>query len=106
MNSLPPEDDAEDSVDPEEYAELQQKIDEAHDQFLIKHLKRVWPRNALRLLGVLQILLALAFAGVDLPIVLMFAPRWQVFAGCWAFFFALIAGIMTIRSSNEPSLAR
>ena len=73
MTSLPPEDDAADEIDPEEYAELQQKIDEAHDQFLIKHLKRVWPRNALRLLGILQILLALAFVGVDLPIVLMFA---------------------------------
>lgn len=101
MNSVVPEETEADSIDPDEYAALQQKIDDAHDQFLIKHLNRVWPKNFLRIVGILQILLALAFVGVDLPIVLMYAPRWQIFAGCWAFLFALIAGIMTIRSSND-----
>lgn len=101
MNSVVPEETEVDSIDPDEYAALQQKIDDAHDQFLIKHLNRVWPKNFLLIVGILQILLALAFVGVDLPIVLMYAPRWQIFAGCWAFLFALIAGIMTIRSSND-----
>jgi hypothetical protein len=88
-------------VDPRKYVELNEEYDEKRDDFMRKYLVRQWPKRIVGLLGLLQLLINLAILGVDLPIILMFAPRWEVFAGCWTFVFGMIASISTIHSSKE-----
>jgi hypothetical protein len=88
-------------LDPAEYLQQKEEYEDKRDDFMRKHLRRAWPIRIVRLLGLLQLLISLAMLGVDLPIVLMFAPRWQVFAGCWAFVIGFIACVSTFHSSKR-----
>ena len=88
------------AVDPIEHVHQQEVLDEKRDEFMRKYLKRSWPIRVLRIVCVIQLLVALAILGVDLPIILMFAPRWQIFAGIWTFIFAFIACVGTLHSSR------
>lgn len=90
-----------DSTDPTEYLRQKEEYEEQRDTFMRKQLRRAWPTRVIRILGVFQLIISLAILGVDLPIVLMFAPRWQVFAGCWAFVFGFIACVSTFHSSKK-----
>jgi hypothetical protein len=88
-------------VDPSEYVRQQEEYYDKRDDFMCKHLRRAWPLRLIVLLGVIQLLISLAILGVDLPIILMFAPRWQVFAGCWGFVFTFIACVSTLHTSKK-----
>ncbi|CAF0798308.1 unnamed protein product [Didymodactylos carnosus] len=88
-------------VDPEEHVRVLKELKDTREQFMIKRLKVVWPRRILTLLGILQLLLGLAIIAVDLPIILMYAPRWQIFAGCWGGVFAFAAAVSTLYSSQK-----
>lgn len=98
--NVSPEENELDQIDPAEYVKLQIEIDEKHAEFVSKHLRRLWPKRVVRIVGVFQIILSLAILAVDLPIILMYAPRWQVCAGCWTFLIGLIAGVSAIRASK------
>lgn len=89
------------TVDPMEYIQQKEEYEEKRDEFMRKHLRRAWPIRVLRILGIIQLLISLTILGVDLPIVLMFAPRWQVFAGCWGFVIGFIACVATLHSSKK-----
>ena len=89
------------AVDPVEYIRKKAEYEEMFDSFMRKHLRREWPVCFVAILGVLQLLLSLTILGVDLPIVLMFAPRWEVFAGCWTFVLTFIACVSTLHSSKR-----
>lgn len=96
-----------DAVDPSEYLRQKDEYESQHDTFMRKQLRRTWPIRVVRILGIFQLLISLAILGVDLPIILMFAARWQVFAGCWTFLFGFIACVSTFHSSkifNEENL--
>ncbi|CAF4124225.1 unnamed protein product [Rotaria sp. Silwood2] len=96
----------EEDMDPSEYARLQEEYEEKLDEFMRKHLRRIWPVCVVRLLGIFQLLVTLIILGVDLPIILMFAPRWQVFAGCWASVLGFIASVSTIHSSRQMTWSK
>ena len=89
------------AVDPEEYIRQKEEYEDKRDDFMRKHLRRAWPVRIVVLLGILQLLITLAILGLDLPIILMFAPRWQIFAGCWTFIFGFIACVSTIHTSKK-----
>jgi len=89
------------AVDPSEYIRQKEEYEDKLDEFMRKHLRRSWPVRIVAILGVFQLLVSLAILGVDLPIILMFAPRWQVFAGCWTFVFGFIASVATLHSSKK-----
>jgi hypothetical protein len=89
------------ALDPTEYVRQKEEYEEQRDEFMRKQLRRVWPICIVRILGTFQLLISLAILGVDLPIILMFAPRWQIFAGCWTFVFGFIACVSTIHSSKK-----
>ena len=90
-----------DALDPSEYLRQKEEYEDKRDEFMRKHLRRAWPIRVIILLGVIQLLICLAILGVDLPIILMFAPRWQVFAGCWTFVFGFVACVSTLHSSKK-----
>jgi len=90
-----------DSVDPTEYIRKKEEYEDKREDFMRKHLRRSWPIRIVRILGIFQLAISLAILGVDLPIVLMFAPRWQVFAGCWTFVFGFVACVSTLHSSKK-----
>ncbi|CAF3858943.1 unnamed protein product [Rotaria sp. Silwood2] len=96
----------EEDMDPSEYVRLQEEYEEKLDEFMRKHLRRIWPVCVVRLLGIFQLLVTLIILGVDLPIILMFAPRWQVFAGCWASVLGFIASVSTIHSSRQMTWSK
>lgn len=89
------------AIDPIEHVQQQEILEEKREDFMRKYLKQSWPVCVIRILGVIQLLVALAILGVDLPIILMFAPRWQVFAGIWTFVLAFIACVSTLHSSRK-----
>ncbi|CAF3447940.1 unnamed protein product [Rotaria sp. Silwood1] len=102
----PMEMDNSDDIDPSEYVRLQEEYEEKLDEFMRKHLRRTWPVCVIRLLGIFQLLVTLTIFGVDLPIILMFAPRWQVFAGCWASVLGFIACVSTLHSSRKMTWSK
>ncbi|CAF0758372.1 unnamed protein product [Rotaria sordida] len=93
-------------VDPTEYMRLKEEYEDKYEDFMRKHLRRVWPLCAVRLLGVFQLLVTLVILGIDLPIILMFGPRWQLFAGCWASILGFIACVSTIHSSRKMTWSK
>lgn len=88
------------AVDPNEYVNQREEYLKKRDDFMIKYLHRHWPARVVCVVGLFQLLISLAILGVDLPIILMFGPRWQVFAGCWTFLFGFIAAVSTFHSSK------
>jgi hypothetical protein len=93
-----------DELDPSEYIRAKEEFEDKRDEFMRKYLRRSWPVRIICILGVFQLLLSLAILGVDLPIILMFAPRWQVFAGCWGFVFEFIACVATLHTSKKSMI--
>ena len=91
-------------IDTAEFLRQRDEISEKRDEFMCKYLRRAWPVRWVCILGIVQLAISLAMLGVDLPIILMFAPRWQVFAGCWAFMFALVAAASTLHSRKSLSI--
>lgn len=89
------------NMGPAEYAELQEDDAERMDIFMRKYLRRQWPVCMIVILGIIQLALCLTILGIDLPIILMFAPRWQVFTGCWGFLFTFIASVSTLHSGRK-----
>ena len=89
------------ALDPTEYIRQKEEYEDKRDEFMRKHLRRAWPVRIVRIIGAFQLLISLAILGVDLPIILMFAPRWQVFAGIWTFIIAFIACVSTLHSSKK-----
>ncbi len=88
-------------IDPRDYLRQKEEYNEKRDEFMRKQLHRTWPVRIVRLLGVFQLLISLAIFGVDLPIILMFAPRWEVCAGIWTFICGFIACCSTFHSSKK-----
>lgn len=66
------------------------------DLFMIKHLKKKWPKRGVRICGVLQIIFSLAIAGLEVPIMMNSAPRWETFGGFWTGLIGFIAAITTL----------
>lgn len=89
------------AVDPIEHANQMEILAEKREDFMRKYLKRAWPVRVTRIIGIIQLLIALAILGVDLPIILMFAPRWQIFAGIWTFILVFIACVSTLHSTRR-----
>ncbi|CAF0967595.1 unnamed protein product [Adineta ricciae] len=93
--------DSPDSVDVAEYVHQKEEISERQEHFLRKYFHRAWPKRIVAILGILQLAISLASFGVDLPVILMYAPRWQVLCGVWMFIFGLIACISTLHSTRK-----
>jgi hypothetical protein len=93
--------DSSDTPDPSEYIRRKEEYEDKKNEFMRKHLRRAWPKLIVRILGVFQLIISLVILGVDLPIILMYAPRWQVFAGCWTFLFGFIACVSTLHSGKK-----
>ncbi|CAF3344036.1 unnamed protein product [Rotaria socialis] len=91
------------NIDPEEYVRLREEYEEQLDYFMLKYLRRAWPALIVCILGIFQLCISLIILGVDLPIVLMFAPRWQVFVACWTSLFTFIASVSTIHSVRKTT---
>ena len=92
--------DSPDSVDVADYVRQREEASEKQEHFLRKYFHRAWPKRIVAILGILQLAISLATLGVDLPVILMYAPRWQVLCGIWTFIFGLIACISTLHSSK------
>ena len=88
------------AVDPNEYINQREEYLKKRDQFMEKYLHRHWPARVVCIVGLFQLLISLAILAVDLPIILMFGPRWQVFAGVWTFLIGFIACVSTFHSSK------
>lgn len=93
-----------DSIDPNEYINQKEEYLEKRDEFMRKYLNRHWPGRIILVLAIFQLLISLAILAVDLPIILMFGPRWQVFAGCWGFIFAFVACVSSFHSSKKSTI--
>jgi hypothetical protein len=90
-----------DDIDATGFVRFNEEISEKRDEFMRKYLRRIWPVRIVGVLGVIELLIGLAVIGVDLPIILMFAPRWELFAGVWTFICVLLASIGTLHSSKK-----
>lgn len=88
------------AIDPNEYVNQREEYLEKRDEFMMKYLHRHWPSRIICIIGLFQLLISLAILGVDLPIILMFGPRWEVFAGCWTFVLGFAACVSTFHSSK------
>ncbi len=89
-----------DTVDAAGYIRQKEDYLDKREEFMQKYLNRTWPKRVICILGILQLLISLAILGVDLPILLMLGPRWQVCAGCWGFLIGFIACVSTLHSSK------
>jgi hypothetical protein len=91
-------------IDPTEYVHQKEEFEDKRDEFMRKYLRRTWPARVVCILGVFQLIIILAILGVDFPVILMFGPRWQVFAGCWTFIIGFIACVSTLHSSKKITI--
>ena len=89
------------SNDPRHFVRERHEYEEKRDEFILKFLHRVWPVRLVIILGVLQLVIILCLLGVDFPVMLMLAPRWEVLVGCWMFIAGFIASISTIHSGKK-----
>lgn len=84
------------TIDPFSYVNLQDQSNEKFEYFMIKFLQRHWPAKIFWVLGFLQLGMSCAIFSVDIIVVLMLAPRWQVMIVIWTFFATLAAAIGTL----------
>ncbi|CAF2117051.1 unnamed protein product [Rotaria magnacalcarata] len=94
------------NIDPDEYVRLREEYEEQLDAFMLKYLRRAWPTWIVCILGIFQLCISLIILGVDLPIILMFAPRWQVFVACWTALCTFIAAVSTIHSVRKTTWSK
>ena len=88
-------------ADSNEYVRMQDEIDEKRDEFITKYLRRKWPSRLTIVLGILQLIICLVIVAVDLPIILMYAPRWEVLVAGWTLVFTLLSAIGTFQTGNK-----
>ncbi|UJR37278.1 hypothetical protein I4U23_029987 [Adineta vaga] len=84
-----------------EYVRQKEEVTEKREDFLRKYFRRSWPKCIVAIIGVVQLLISLATFGVDLPVILMYAPRWQVLCGVWSLIFGFIACVSTLHSTRK-----
>ena len=84
-----------------DYVQMNEEIDEKRDEFMTKFLRRNWPLRLSAVLGTFQLIIGLIIMAVDLPIILMFAPRWEVFVAGWTLIATLITSISTLHTGRK-----
>ncbi|CAF0883096.1 unnamed protein product [Adineta steineri] len=90
-----------DALDVDDHHRQKEELLQNRESFLRKYFHKAWPKKLVFLLGMIQLAISLCILGVDLPIILMFAPRWQVLCGVWTFICGFIAAASTMHSARK-----
>ena len=91
---------------PMEYVRLKDQIDDKFQLFMIKYLQRNWPPRFILIIGLLQLAISLSIFSVDIVVILMYAPRWQVLVACWTFLATFASSVATLDTSKKNTIER
>ena len=87
-----------DGAEPDEPLSEKEDYAEKREAFMRRHLRNHWPKRIVLLIGIAQFLFSIGILGIDFPIIFMYAPRWETFAGCWTFVLGFAASVSTMHS--------
>jgi len=87
--------------DTEEYLRLKEEAADEREHIMRQYFNQTWPKRFVLVLAVFELLITLAILAVDLPIMLMYAPRWQVLVGCWMFVVGVSACLASLSTRKE-----
>ena len=100
LDSMPMKTDR-DSSDGDEPLSDKEEYAEKREAFMRRHLRNHWPKRIVLLIGIAQCLISMGILGIDFPIIFMYAPRWETFAGCWTFVLGFVASVSTMHSCKR-----
>jgi hypothetical protein len=85
----------------EEYLRLKEDAAEEREHIMRQYFNHTWPKRIILVIGVFQLVISLSILAVDLPIMLMYAPRWEVLVGCWMVLTGFVTCIATLLTRKE-----